>query len=123
MSLSDYEKIVFAYYVEKAALDLKMVPRFWAYVELINLIEDKVQVLVRKRGPKARKACGAVAKVFVDALIEGGGFSNVKNEFGGTMHQYQAAAYANGVKAIQQNDPIVQSARIAGDEYWDKAFD
>lgn len=122
MTLSEYEKIVFSYYVEKSALDLKMVPRFWAYVELVNLIEDKVQLLVRKRGPNARKASGAVAKSFVDALIEGGGFSNVKNEFGGTMHQYQDGAYADCVKEIQKNDPIIQSARVTGDEYWDNSL-
>ena len=53
MNLSGLEQHVFAYYVANAAEQLNMVPRYWPYGELKLLVEDKVQVAVRKFGLQA----------------------------------------------------------------------
>ena len=63
-----------------------------------------------------------VARAFVDLMIEQGGFSNVQNEFGGTMHQYQERTYADVVKALQDNDPIIQQARASEEGFWATAL-
>ena len=93
MNLSGLEQHVFAYYVANAAEQLNMVPRYWPYGELKLLVEDKVQVAMRKFGLKAKMASPNVARVLLDLLIERDASSTVKNEHGGTMHQYQSANY------------------------------
>lgn len=122
MNLSELEQHVFAYYVANAAEQLNMVPRFWPYGELKLLVEDKVQVAVRKFGLKAKMASPNVARAFLDLLIERDAFSTVKNEHGGTMHQYQTANYRNCVKELQETNPIILKAQAAGPAYWDEAF-
>ena len=122
MNLSGLEQHVFAYYVANAAEQLNMVPRYWPYGELKLLVEDKVQVAVRKFGLKAKMASPNVARVLLDLLIERDAFSTVKNEHGGTMHQYQAANYRSCVRELQETDPVILKAKAAGPGYWDDAF-
>ena len=122
MNLSGLEQHVFAYYVANAAEQLNMVPRYWPYGELKLLVEDKVQVAVRKFGLKAKMASPNVARVLLDLLIERDAFSTVKNEHGGTMHQYQSANYRSCVRDLQETDPVILKAKAAGPGYWDDAF-
>jgi hypothetical protein len=122
MNLSGLEQHVFAYYVANAAEQLNMVPRYWPYGELKLLVEDKVQVAMRKFGLKAKMASPNVARVLLDLLIERDAFSTVKNEHGGTMHQYQSANYRSCVRDLQETDPVILKAKAAGPGYWDEAF-
>ena len=122
MNLSGLEQHVFAYYVANAAEQLNMVPRYWPYGELKLLLEDKVQVAVRKSRLKAKMASPNVARVLLDLLIERDAFSTVKNEHGGTMHQYQTANYRSCVRELQETDPVILKAKAAGPGYWEEAF-
>jgi hypothetical protein len=122
MSLSAIEEHVFAYWLANGAQGLSMVGRFWPYGELTMVIQDKVQVAVRKFGFKAGQACPTVAKAFLDKLIELEAFSTTTNKFGGTMHQYQPEAYARCVKELQEANPILQKAQAGGPGFWDEAF-
>ena len=45
-----------------------------------------------------------------------------KNEFGGSMPQFQGDAYKAFLAAEQQNDPIIQQAKAAGPEFWEQTF-
>lgn len=122
MSLSDLEQHVFAYYVQNGAEQFAMVGRFWPYGELTLLIEDKIQVATRKFGSKATRASGNVARAFLDLLIEREAFSTKKNEYGGTMHQYQGPVYLGCVRDLQATDPIISKAQAASAGYWEEAF-
>ena len=122
MDLSELEQHVFAYYVENGAAQLEMVGRFWPYGELVLIVEDKVQLAVRKFGFKAQMASPKVARAFLDLLIERGGFSSAKSDLGATMHQYQAPQYRDCIQHLSAADPIILKARAAGPSYWEKAF-
>jgi hypothetical protein len=115
------EQHVFAYYLANGAEDFAT-QRFFPYGELVMMIQDKVQVGVRKYGVKANSAAPAAARHLLDLIIEKGGFSTTKNKFGGSMHQYQADTYKSAVRQLQDADPIVQQARAAGPGFWDEAF-
>jgi hypothetical protein len=122
MSLSEIEQHVFAHYVANAAQDLTMVPRAWPYGELVLIIEDKVQLATRPFGFKAAMACPNVARAFLDLMIERQGFSTLDNGFGGSMHRYQGEPYRNGLRDLQQTDPIIQQAQAEGAGFWEEAF-
>ena len=122
MALSEMEQHVFAYFVANGAQDFAMVGRFWPYGELTMVLEDKIRVATRKFGSKAGSAAPAVAKAFLDLIIEQEAFSTVKNKFGGTMHQYQADKYPGYIKDLQQTNPILQKAQAGGPGFWDEAF-
>lgn len=122
MSLNELEQTILAYYVANGASDLNMVGRFWPYGELVMIIEDKVQLGVRKYGTRAKMAAPKVARAYADLQIEKGGFSTVDNNFGGKMHQFQGDAYKAALAELQANDPIVQQAQAAGDGFWEAKF-
>lgn len=122
MSFSDLEQHVFAYYVNGAADQLNMVGRYWPYGELVLIIEDKVQLSVRKFGPKAQMAAPKVARVFLDDMIARGAFSSEKSDLGGTMHQYQGPKYLARIEELRKTDPVIQKARAGGATYWDDTF-
>ena len=122
MALSPMEQHVFAYYLANGAGDFAMVGRFFPYGELTLLIQDKVQVAVRKYGVKANQACPAAARALLDLMIEKGGFSTTKNKFGGSMHQFQGDAYKAALKELLETDPILQRAKAGGPGFWDETF-
>ena len=122
MELSELEQLVFSYYVANDARTLNMAPRRWPYGELVHLIEDKIQVAVRKFGIKSMKACPNVARAYLDLLIEREGFSTVANKFGGTMHRYEAGNYVSCIGELQKTNPIILQAEAAGAGFWEDAF-
>jgi hypothetical protein len=122
MNLNATEELVFAYWLEHGAQDFAMVGRFFPYGELTLLIQDKVQVAVRRFGVKAIGASPGVARAFLDELIERGAFSTTKNKFGGSMHQYQPDAYKAALQALRAADPVVARAASGGPGFWDEAF-
>jgi hypothetical protein len=122
MNLSELEQHVFAYYVANGAQDFTMAGRFFPHGELVLMIADKVQVATRKFGRKVTMTTPKVARSFLDLLIEREAFSTVKNDFGGTMHQYQAKNYQDCIRELQETNPIILKAQAAGPEFWEEAF-
>ena len=122
MELTERDELILAYYLDSDAQNLKMVTRFWPYGELVLIIDDKIQVVTRKFRMRGRTACSNAAHAFQDIMIERGGFSTVKNEYGGTMHQYQADKYRQIVQELRETNPIIARAKEGGAEFWAEAF-
>ena len=122
MSLSDLERTVNAYFLATAANDLSIATRWYPRGDLISIIEDKVSIAVRKFGIKARSAAKPVATAFVEHMIAKGGWESKDNEYGGSMHQFQADVFRRELKALQAADPLVQQAEGAGPEFWAEKF-
>lgn len=120
--LSDLEHHAFAYYVAAHAGDLSVAPRFYPHGELILILEDKVKVALRKFGFKAKSQAKPAAIAFLDLMIARGGWSSKENDFGGTMHQFQADTYPKIVAELKETDPVIQKAKAEGEGYWEKAF-
>ena len=122
MSLTQLEQLVLAHYLANGAQDLSIAPRFYPHGELILIVEDKINLGARRFGVKAGMACKNPAREFVDTMVEREAFSSVKNDFGGTMHQFRPDSYRRALGELQQTDPIVAKAREQGPEFWPQAF-
>jgi hypothetical protein len=122
MSLSDLEQHVLAYYLEGAADDLNLAGRFYPHAELVLIVGDKIEVATRRFGRKVRSQTRAPATAFVDRMIADGAFSTKQNDFGGTMHQFQAPAYKQALRAWQADDPILREAQGGGEGFWPDRF-
>ena len=122
MSLTELERHVYAYYVANDAAQFSAAPRFYPHGELVLIFADKIQVAVRKFGRTVHSKANAAAAALVDRLIETGAYSTKKNDFGGSMHQFQEAAYKAFLKDEQSSNPIIQQATDAGLEFWNQAF-
>jgi len=120
--MTDLEQHILAYYVAGPAGDLTVAPRFYPYGELQLIFEDKIAVAVRKFGPKVKKHAKTVGTAFIDLMIEKGAWSTTQNEFGGSMHAFQADRYREVVGELQDSDPIIQKARVEGPGFWEHAF-
>ena len=121
MSQSDLAAHVLAYYTSGHGRELSVATRWYPHAELIMIIDDKMAVAVRKFGRKAAKATREAATEFVDMMIARGAWATQKNDFGGTMHQFQADAFARELAAFNASSPIVQAA-AADDTYWAEKF-
>ena len=120
--LNTLQAHLFAYYAGGAAKDLSAAPRFYPHGELILIVSDKIQVAARKFGRKVVAAAKDVAAAYVDQMIAAGAWSTVKNDFGGTMHQFQEPAYKAALAAIVAADPIIAAAAAAGPDFWETTF-
>lgn len=122
MSLTDLEQHVYAYYVAHDAAQFTAAPRFYPHGELVLIFADKIQVATRKFGRKATAKANTAAAALIDKLIAVGAYSTKKNDFGGSMHQFQEAVYKAFLKDEQARDPIILKAKDAGPDFWDQAF-
>lgn len=122
MSLSELEQNVFAYFIATAANDFNAATRWYPYGELLLSLDDKFQMAVRKFGIKARGCSKPAATAFLDHMIEKGGWETKQNEYGGTMHQFNADGFRKELKALQAASPVVQEAQGAGPDYWTEKF-
>lgn len=122
MSLNELEQHVCAYYVQGAANDLNIAGRFYPYSELVFIIADKIEVATRPFGRKVRSQNKGPATAFLDHMIAKGAFTTTKNDFGGTMHQFQPPTYKQALRELQESDPILQEAGAAGEDFWQDAF-
>jgi hypothetical protein len=122
MSLGEIERHALAYYLAHDAAQFQAAPRFYPYGELTMILADKIQVATRRFGRPVHTRASAVAAALLDRLIETGAYSTKQNEFGGSMHQFQADAYKAFLHGAQEADPIIQQAKAAGPEFWDQAF-
>lgn len=120
--MTDLEAHVFAFYVADSADTLNMVGRFWPRPELGRIVEDKMQIAVRRFGPEAVAAAKVAGEAFADKLLETGAFSTQANKFGGTMHQFQPDRYVVVLAELRAADPIVQAAQDKDAAFWDGAF-
>ncbi len=118
-NLSPLEAHVLAYYVQGVATTLDISGRWYPHGELVMIIADKMQVATRKYGRKAGAATRGAALAFVDHMIAHGAWSTKKNDFGGTMHQFQGDVYKATLKTMQASDPII----AAVGEGWEAAFE
>lgn len=116
--LTPLESLVFAFYVHGAANDLNIAGRFYPYGELVLVIEDKIQVATRKFGLKVSSKSKAVATAFLDQMIEAQAFTSKKNDFGGTMHQFQGDVYRKILKEMQISNTLIQTVGDA----WEASF-
>ncbi len=116
--LTPLEAHVTAYYLSDAANTLDISGRFYPHGELVMIIADKMQVATRKFGRKAGAATRGAATAFVDHMIAAGAWTTKKNDFGGTMHQFQGEAYRAALKAMQASDPVLASVN----DDWEGAF-
>ena len=122
MSLTDLEQHVYAYYVAGDAAQFTAAPRFYPYGELTLILADKIQVATRKFGRQVHSKANPVAAALLDRLIAAGAYSTKQNDFGGSMHQFQAAAYKAFLDSEQESDPIILKAKAEGPEFWEQAF-
>ena len=120
--MTDLESAVLAYYAADQAGHLTVAPRWYPHGELILIIDDKMQVAVRKFGRKVRGATRAAATTFLDHMIEKGGWSTTQNDFGGSMHQYQSDTYPKVLAELRAGSPLIQQAEAAGDGFWETKF-
>jgi hypothetical protein len=120
--LNPLEAHLFAFYAQGAAKDLTAAPRFYPHGELVLIVEDKVQVAARRFGFKVKSKAKPVATVFVDHMIAAGAWTTTKNDFGGTMHQFQEPAYKAALADLVASDPIIAQATAAGADFWETAF-
>ena len=122
MSLTELEQHVYAYYVATDAAQFSAAPRFYPHGELVLVIADKIQVATRKFGRQATSKANSVAAVWLDELIAAGAYSTKQNDFGGTMHQYQADAYPKVLVEMREAEPLVGAAAEGGEQFWASAF-
>lgn len=122
MNLTELEQHVLAFYIGGAAGDLTMTDRFYPTGEMVMIIEDKIQVATRRFGFKVTSKAKAAATVFLDDMIAAGAFSSSKGKFGGVMHQYQGPVYRKTLTEQREANPILQKAKAAGPDFWEKAF-
>lgn len=122
MDLTELEQHIFAGYLMNGALGFEVPNRYYPYRELIILFEDKMAFASRKFGVKMGKAAANAAQAFVEVLLERQAFSTVKQDLGGTMHQFRPTAYRDLIKELQDTNPIVRAAREAGPSYCEEAF-
>ncbi|GGB98688.1 hypothetical protein GCM10011494_16460 [Novosphingobium endophyticum] len=119
---SDIVDHMIAYYVAGPANDLIIAPRWYPYGELGLIIEDKFSIATRKFGLKVRSHSKEAGKVFLDMMIGKGAWETKQNEYGGSMHQFQADKFKAAVRELQAGDPIIAKAEAEGPDYWEKAF-
>ena len=122
MSLTQLEQTLFAHYAAHGANDLAPATRWYPYGELVMIIEDKVKVGARKFGFKVTGKAKTAATAFLDHMLEKGAWATTQNEFGGTMHQFQAASYKAALAELQASDPIIQAAAAGGEAFWADTF-
>lgn len=122
MSLTDLQAHVVAYYTSGHGKELSITTRWYPHAELIMIIDDKMAVAVRKFGRKVARETRAAATEFVDSMIAKGAWSTQKNDFGGTMHQFQADVFPKVLAEFNASSPIVQAAEAAGEGYWADKF-
>ncbi len=122
MSLSPIAAHVLAYYTSGQAKELSIATRWYPHAELIMIIDDKMAVAVRKFGRKAAKGSREAATEFVDTMIAKGAWATQKNDFGGTMHQFQADRFRTALAEMNDADPIVQAAASGGETFWADRF-
>ena len=122
MSLTELEQHAYAYYVAGDAAQFQAAPRFYPYGELTLILADKVQVATRKFGRPVHSKSSTVAAALLDKLIAAGAYSTKQNDFGGSMHQFQADAYKAFLKQEQDSNPIILKAKESGPEFWDQTF-
>ena len=123
MPLSELEQHITAFYLANGARELNMTPRFWPYVELVLIIEDKILFAVRQFGITSSVTCRPVASALLDLLIERQAFSTVTGSLGDKAHRYQAVEYRQAIDQLLASNPINQRARSAGPEFWQEAFE
>ena len=121
MALSELAAHVIAYYTSGHGKELSVATRWYPHAELIMIIDDKMAVAVRKFGRKVARATREAATEFVDTMIAKGAWASQTNDFGGTMHQFQADVFARELAAFNASSPIVQAA-AADENYWADTF-
>ena len=121
MSLTPLQEHVLAYYTSGHGKELTITTRWYPHAELIMIIDDKIGVAVRKFGRKVARESKAAATELVDTMIAKGGWSTQKNDFGGTMHQFQMDVFPKLLAEFNASSPIVQAA-AADENYWADKF-
>jgi hypothetical protein len=122
MDISELDQAVIAYFVAGPANDVNIAGRFFPYSDLQLILDDKFQIATRKFGIKVKSRSKAAAKVFVDEMIDKGGWSSKPNDFGGNMHQFQPDVFKATLKEMQASDPIVVESQGKGPEFWTEKF-
>ncbi|MFM5929752.1 MAG: hypothetical protein ACKOPQ_02470 [Novosphingobium sp.] len=122
MSLTNLQAHVIAYYTTGHGKELSITQRWYPHAELIMILDDKIAVAVRKFGRKAGRETRAAATYFVDWMIERGGWSTQKNDFGGTMHQFQLDKFPALLAQFNAESEAAKAAAAGGETYWADTF-
>lgn len=120
--MTELDDTILAYYLATAAKDLTMAGRWYPLGELTLIVEDKIVIAARPFGRKVTGQAKPAATRFVETMIDKGGFATKQNEYGGSMHQYQADAYPKVRAEWQDADPIVQASKVGGESFWADRF-
>ena len=123
MSLTELEQAIFGYWITNEAKDFAVAGRFYPHGDLILTREDKIQIATRKFGARVRSKARAPGVLFLDTLIEKGAFSTTKNEYGGSINQFQPGEYAKALKEMQAADPIASGAADKDVDWWRAEFE
>ena len=113
---------ILAHYTCGHGRELSITTRWYPHAELIMIIDDKMAVAARKFGRKVARGTRGAASTFVDMMIAKGAWTTQTNDFGGTMHQFQADVYARVLAQFNAESPIVQRAAAGSESYWADTF-
>jgi hypothetical protein len=122
MSLNPLEANILAFFIGGAAQDLVIAGRFFPRTEVVNNIDDKMQMAVRRFGFKVKSKTRPAAIAFVDHMIEVGAWSTKAQDFGGTMHQFQPDNFRRELNVMVDADPIAQEAKAGRETFWTDRF-
>ena len=121
-NLTNLESHILAHYTSGHGRELSITTRWYPHAELIMIIDDKMAVAARKFGRKVARGTRGAATGFVDMMSAEGAWTTQTNDFGGTMHQFQADVYARVLAQFNAESPIVQRAAAGGESYWADTF-
>ena len=122
MTFNELESTAFAYFLVSQGPSVNVAGRWFPRMDFIHIFEDKVQIACRKFGRRVVGTGTKIANEFVDLMIEKGALTVKKDDFGGTLHQFQLDPYRALIQELTAADPIVAKAQAAGPEFWEQAF-
>jgi hypothetical protein len=121
-NLTSLQSHVLAYFLSHGGRDFSMVGRWWPHAELALVMGDKIRIAVRPFGKAAQGAAATVAEALSEHMLACGGFSTKPQKFGGTMHQFQPAAFRAALDAIEAESVVLKLAATGGATFWEQAF-
>lgn len=120
--LSTLDRHVFSYYLCHAGQTLNIDGRFYPFGDLVSSIRSKIQLNTSKFGKAVSARADCVARYFVSFLIERGALSDIPQEVGNNMHQFQVKVYRQLLQELADSDEILRSAKGKDDEDWQQVF-
>ncbi len=127
MPLSKIEHAILMYFVLNRAHNINIDGRFYPYVELLMSFRDKIKLSLNqfsnKSGKQLSPHADPAARHLIDKLIDEGGFSTAKQDYGHDMHQFQKAEFLVCIKNIAQDKSQLLANFENTQTYWQGYFE